>query len=84
MTDLQDRVARLLLPSSWWRTAAERLRAGNAPHDILSRVLAERDATRASESNMGARAAAALATVQRSWSQRTISWTSSICRVAGG
>jgi DNA processing protein len=60
MTDLQDLAALSLLPSSWWRVAAEQLRAGDAPHDILSRLLAERDADRGSESTLRARVAAAL------------------------
>src|SRR3954470_4083532 len=62
MIDLHDDVALSLLPSWWWRTAAERLRAGQAPREVLERLLVERTSTRPlSASVLLSRAAAALA-----------------------
>src|SRR5207244_3139002 len=66
MTDLQDLVALSLLPSSWWRRAADRLRAGDPPHEVLSQLLAERDVGQVRcESSLGNRAAAALSQARR-------------------
>jgi DNA processing protein len=62
MIDLEDDVTLSLLPSWWWRTAAERLRAGDSPRDVLERLLVERTPTRPlNASVLRSRAAAALA-----------------------
>ena len=55
---LSDLVALTLLPPSWWRQIAERLRAGWAPGDLLEALAAGRPDTAAS---LRARAARALA-----------------------
>src|SRR5206468_10140870 len=61
MTDLQDLVALSLVPSWWWRTAAERLRAGEPPRDVLDRLLTEQGSTRSpSASTLRSRASAGL------------------------
>ena len=41
MSDLQDLVALSLLAPWRWRTAAEHLRNGESPRDVLDRLLAE-------------------------------------------
>jgi DNA processing protein len=56
---LSDLVALTLLPPSWWRQIAERLRAGWAPGDLLEAVAAGRPDTTAAD--LRARAARALA-----------------------
>ncbi len=60
MSDLADLVALSLLPSSWWRPAAERLRAGNPPGTVLARLLASRRHEKGLE-RVRAEAAAAVA-----------------------
>ena len=62
MTDLEDLVALSLVPSWWWRTAAERLRAGEPPRDVLDRLLTEHGSTRTpSVSTLRSRASTGLA-----------------------
>jgi DNA processing protein len=75
MTDLhlQDLVALSLLPSWWWRTAAERLRAGETPRAVLDQLLAERHQHACHASTLRSRAAAALARAATS-DLASISW----------
>jgi DNA processing protein len=61
MTDLPNFVALSLLPPSWWRAAAERLRAGSTAGAALELVLAERARDEPGKaSTLRARAASAI------------------------
>jgi DNA processing protein len=60
MTDLQSLVELSLLPSWWWRTAAERLRAGASPSGVRDDLLAQRRRDAPSASTLASRAAAAV------------------------
>src|SRR5580700_1917262 len=60
MTDLQDLVELSLLPSWWWRTASERLRAGESPRDVRDQLLAEHPAYIPGVSTLRSRAVAGL------------------------
>src|SRR5258705_52303 len=43
MSNLTDLIALSLVPSWWWRSAAELLRAGEPPGQVLDYLIAERD-----------------------------------------
>jgi DNA processing protein len=60
MTDLQDLVELSLLPTWWWRTASERLRAGESPRDVRDQLLAEHPAYIPGASTLRSRAVAGL------------------------